>query len=83
MNDHPTLNVLINNAGIMLVDEAGAAIDKALLTSAIETNLIWPIRMSSALINHLKRQDHALVVNVSSALGFVPAEVHRLAWRHA
>jgi uncharacterized oxidoreductase len=31
-----------------------------------------PIRMTGALIEHLKKQQHAAVMNVSSVLGFVP-----------
>jgi uncharacterized oxidoreductase len=73
--DYPALNVLINNAGIMLTDEANRDIDDELLVSTVATNLMGPIRMTSALVGHLKRQDHAVIVNVSSALGFVPMAV--------
>ena len=69
---HPALNVLINNAGIMLPDQVQGGVDDALLVSTITTNLMGPIRVTSALIDHLKRQDDAVVINVSSALGFVP-----------
>ncbi|MGH8784764.1 MAG: SDR family oxidoreductase [Cupriavidus necator] len=70
--DHPGLNVLINNAGIMLPDGAGGPVDDDLLTSTVETNLLGPIRMTSALIEHLKTQEGAVVANVTSVLGFVP-----------
>ncbi|MGY2492538.1 SDR family oxidoreductase [Cupriavidus sp. CP313] len=70
--DHPGLNVLINNAGIMLPDGAGGPVDDELLTSTVETNLLGPIRMTSALIDHLKTQEGAVVANVTSVLGFVP-----------
>ena len=69
---HPELNVLINNAGIMLFDQAEGAVDDALLTSTVATNLLGPIRMASALVGHLKRRDHAVIANMSSVLGFVP-----------
>lgn len=69
---HPGLNVLINNAGIMLVDDVAGAVDETLLLSTLATNLAGPIRMSAALIDHLKRQEHAVIVNVTSILGFVP-----------
>jgi uncharacterized oxidoreductase len=72
MADFPKLNVLINNAGIMNIDDAGGAVDESLLVSTITTNLMGPIRMTGALIDHLKKQNQATVMNVSSALGFVP-----------
>jgi uncharacterized oxidoreductase len=73
--DYPDLNVLINNAGIMLPDEAGGPIDDALMVSTIATNLMGPIRMTSALIDHLKTKNDAVVAYTSSVLAFVPLAV--------
>src|ERR1700726_2585854 len=70
--DYPALNVLINNAGIMLIDDATARIDDQLLTSTVTTNLLGPIRLTSALIEHLKRQPQATIIYNTSALAFVP-----------
>jgi uncharacterized oxidoreductase len=53
--EYPKLNVLFNNAGIMNIDDASAAIDEKLLVSTLTTNLMGPIRMTGALIEHLKR----------------------------
>jgi uncharacterized oxidoreductase len=72
---HPGLNVLINNAGIMLPDGAGGPVDDELASSTVETNLLGPIRMTSALIEHLKTRDGAVVANVTSVLGFVPLAI--------
>ena len=72
MAKFPGLNVLINNAGIMQIDDASTAIDDDLLVSTINTNLLGPIRMTSALIEHLKKQEAATVINVSSGLAFTP-----------
>ncbi len=72
ITDYPKLNVLINNAGVMQIDDAAGAIDDGLVMSTITTNLMGPIRMTSALIDHLKKQESATVINVSSVLGFVP-----------
>src|SRR6202023_3357792 len=36
------------------------------------TNLMGPIRMTSALIEHLKGKENAVVAYTSSVLGFVP-----------
>jgi uncharacterized oxidoreductase len=69
---YPKLNVLLNNAGIMLLDDVSKPIDDDLLTSQFETNFFGTVRMTSALIEHLKSQESATVLNVSSVLGFVP-----------
>jgi uncharacterized oxidoreductase len=70
--DYPALNVLINNAGVMLIDDAAGKIGDLLLTSTITTNLMGPIRLTSALIEHLKKQANAAVIYNTSALAFVP-----------
>ena len=70
--EHPDLNVLINNAGIMQADAAAGKVDDAVMVSTITTNLMGPIRMTSALIEHLKKTINAVVAYTSSVLGFTP-----------
>jgi uncharacterized oxidoreductase len=74
--EHPSLNVLINNAGIMRAENmqalpAGLADSEAVIT----TNLLGPIRLTAALLPHLRKQTRAAVINVSSGLAFVPLPV--------
>jgi uncharacterized oxidoreductase len=69
---YPKLNVLINNAGVMQIDDASAAIDEKVLVTTLTTNVMGPIRLTGALIDHLKRQKDAVVINNSSVLAFVP-----------
>lgn len=69
---HPEINVLINNAGIMSGDQTGAFMDDDLTRAIVETNLLGPIRMTSALVEHLKTRPYAAVVNVTSGLAFTP-----------
>ena len=74
--DYPGLNVLFNNAGIMLPDEAAGRIDDKLLVDVVTTNLMGPIRMSSALIGHLKQKDDAIIAYTSFGPGLRAAGVH-------
>lgn len=73
--DHPDLNVLINNAGIMEPDAAAGQIDDAQMVATITTNFMGPIRMTSALIEHLKGKENAVVAYTTSVLGFIPLAV--------
>lgn len=68
----PAVNVLINNAGIMRFETLDQARDLADAEASITTNLLGPIRLTNALIEHLAAQPNAALVNVSSGLGFVP-----------
>jgi uncharacterized oxidoreductase len=69
----PRLNLLINNAGIMRAEDLRAEpVNLADAEAIIATNLLGPIRLTAALLPHLKKQAHATVINVSSGLAFVP-----------
>ncbi|MEK8214181.1 SDR family oxidoreductase [Paenibacillus sp. FSL L8-0463] len=72
IEEHPDLNVLFNNAGIIQSDDAAGVIDEDVLVSTVKTNLLGPIRMTSALIEHLKSKEEAVVINTTSILGFMP-----------
>lgn len=69
---YPALNVLINNAGIMRFEAADAKRDLADAEAIITTNLLGPIRLINALIDHLAATPDAAIVNVTSGLAFVP-----------
>ncbi len=68
----PTLDVLINNAGIMRNLDLNQ--DRGLddVTREIEINLSGPVRMVQRFLPHLKTRKDALIVNVSSGLAFIP-----------
>lgn len=68
----PQLNVLINNAGIMRYENLGSQSDLHDAQAQITTNLLGTIRVTNALVDHLKSRQHAAVVTVSSGLAFVP-----------
>jgi uncharacterized oxidoreductase len=69
----PALNVLINNAGIMRAEKLLEQPEELTDAEAIvATNLLGPIRLTAALLPHLKQQPKATIMNVSSGLAFVP-----------
>ncbi|MCP3807728.1 SDR family NAD(P)-dependent oxidoreductase [Paenibacillus sp. Lou8.1] len=72
IEEYPDVNVLINNAGIIQPDDAAGVIDEDVLISTVTTNLLGPIRLTSAFIEHLKSKEEAVVINTTSILGFVP-----------
>lgn len=68
----PALNVLVNNAGIMGYEDATAARDLSSAEDTVVTNLLGPIRLIDALVDHLAAQADSAIVNVTSGLAFVP-----------
>ncbi len=69
--DHPELNAVIHNAGIMRREDlkAGAVEDAEAI---VATNLLGTIRLTAALLPALLRQPRAAILTVSSGLAFVP-----------
>jgi uncharacterized oxidoreductase len=70
--EHPRLNVLVNNAGIMRFEALDRTRDLADAEATVTTNLLGPIRLTNALTDHLVAQPDAAIVNVTSGLAFVP-----------
>ncbi|UXX91241.1 SDR family NAD(P)-dependent oxidoreductase [Streptomyces sp. AD2-2] len=69
---HPGLNVLVNNAGIMLRENLLDPADLTVAEDHVATNLLGTIRMTYAFLPLLSGKDDAVVMNVTSALAFVP-----------
>ena len=70
--DHPNLNVLVNNAGIMRMEALDTRRDLADAEATIKTNMLGPIRMTNAFIDHLTTKPDAVIMNCTSGLAFVP-----------
>ncbi|RAK72780.1 short-chain dehydrogenase [Aspergillus fijiensis CBS 313.89] len=76
---HPDLDCLVNNAGVQrplkLVEEEPQEI-LARADQEIDINIRGPMHLTLGLLKHFKNKpDGALIVNVSSVLGFVPFAV--------
>src|SRR5438045_7929032 len=66
------LDLLVNNAGFG-VAPAGAeesSIDQA--RSIFETNFFGLVRMTRAVVPHMRRQGNGRIINIGSVLGFLP-----------
>lgn len=70
---YPALNVIINNAGIMPFDNPGSGdYDDEQAIGLLQTNLLGPVRISAAFVEHLKQQADAYIINNSSVLAYLP-----------
>ncbi|MEU4795232.1 SDR family NAD(P)-dependent oxidoreductase [Streptomyces sp. NPDC023327] len=71
--DHPDLNVLITMAGVMRVEDwHEPASFLASAESTVTTNVLGPIRLIAAFIEHLRTRPDATIMTVSSGLAFAP-----------
>lgn len=72
---HPDLNVLVAMAGIMRVEDWTSGGFLADAEATVTTNLLGPIRLIAAFIDHLTSKADATIVTVSSGLAFTPLKV--------
>ena len=75
--EFPALNCVFNNAGVQRRHDfaAGRPLDEPAMLAEIQTNLLGLIRVSAEFLPHLKNQQDATLLNVSSGLAFVPFAV--------
>jgi uncharacterized oxidoreductase len=77
IEEFPALNCVFNNSGVQRRHNfaAGKPLDDPSMLAEIQTNLLGLIRVSAEFLPHLKNQQGATLINVSSALAFVPLAV--------
>jgi uncharacterized oxidoreductase len=69
----PTLNVLINNAGVSKrMDFAGDSVDTEALEHEVATNLLAPIHLTAAFLPLLREQPNAAIINITAVLAYAP-----------
>ncbi|KAJ4291654.1 hypothetical protein N0V90_009549 [Kalmusia sp. IMI 367209] len=74
-SEHPDVDCLINNAGVQRPIDVNKNDSSDFLTKAdqeIDINVRGPMHLILELLTHFKSKPNALVVNISSVLGFVP-----------
>ncbi len=71
-DNHPDLNVVVNNAGIQRVEDLTSAGPGA-AEQTVAINLLGPIRLTAALLHSLLGKPHAAILNVTSGLAFMPS----------
>ncbi|MFB7653339.1 MULTISPECIES: SDR family oxidoreductase [unclassified Streptomyces] len=74
--DHPDLNVLVTMAGVMHAEDwHDPATFLATAESTVTTNVLGPIRLIAAFVEHLRTRPDATIMTVSSGLAFTPLKV--------
>lgn len=72
LDEHPHVNVLITMAGIMLPEDLHSPGFLDVAERTVTTNLLGPIRLVAAFVEHLSARPAAAIMTVSSGLAFVP-----------
>lgn len=76
--EYPDLDCLVNNAGVQRpldVNKMDIADFTQKADQEIDINIRGPMHLALHLLPHLKSKPNALIVNVSSVLGFVPFSI--------
>lgn len=71
----PELNAVVLMAGIMAAEDWRTAEALETAESVVTTNVLGPVRLVAALLDHLRTRPAASIVTVSSGLAFVPLQI--------
>jgi len=77
-SEHPDVDCLINNAGVQRPLDVNADDPRDFLKKAdqeIDINIRGPMHLVMEMLSHLTSKPNALIVNVSSVLGFIPFSI--------
>lgn len=72
ISKHPSLNIVIHNAGIMVNEKLTSHDCSEIATDTVATNFLGPIYLTNALLPHFLKQKSAMIVTVTSGLAYVP-----------
>lgn len=65
------VDLLINNAGVMGKMQALADLDHADVANTLNTNALGPLRVTGALLPHLRRGSTRKIVHITSGMGSI------------
>lgn len=68
-----SIDVLVNNAGVAHRDTRLGALDYEAWRGVLEVNLLAPVRMAEAFLEHVAASEQKKIVSISSSLGSIAA----------
>jgi NAD(P)-dependent dehydrogenase (short-subunit alcohol dehydrogenase family) len=79
------IDLLVNNAGFSIAPAGAEESSMEQARSIFETNFFGIVRMTRAVVPHMRRQGGGRIINIGSVLGFLPAPYMALyaATKHA
>ena len=72
MRLHGRIDLLVNNAGFGIAPAAAEESSIAQARSIFDTNFFGIVRMTRAVVPHMRRQGGGRIINIGSVLGFLP-----------
>ena len=79
------IDLLVNNAGFSVAPAGAEEVSIEQARSIFDTNFFGIVRMTRAVVPHMRRQGAGRIINIGSVLGFLPAPYMALyaATKHA
>jgi uncharacterized oxidoreductase len=75
LENHPDLNVLVTMAGIMAAEDVRKPDFLDVAQRIVDTNVLGPLRLVAAFVEHLQTRPDATIMTVSSGLAHVPLRI--------